>query len=183
MPETTDPSDPTCRTDSPAVIYRALIRVELEESSLELVNPIDRSGLAVNLSKRPEFHLDPWPDQPSSGDEDITRYALFKLKALFDFGPPSLPIGTADEMRSAVHEQFPAAERARTDKTRYKIYNISAFILENGQTGWRIDVPGVGEELPGLPFALDGSDLELFIQNLVRVDLKVRLEALDRDMA
>jgi hypothetical protein len=63
-----------------------------------------------------------------------------------------LPIGSADEMGAAVHKQFSSVERARMDKTGFKFYNLSAFILDSGQAGWRIDAPRVAEELPDLLF-------------------------------
>lgn len=158
--------------------YTALIRVAIEESSIETRADVSQEQLTRILTTPPQFFRGSWPTEPPRTEAEMLRNVLLKLRALFDFGP-NLPTGSSDEIRIATYAAFPQLQMKDSGKVRYRFHKVTAYIWDDGSTGWRLDISPVGAELPELPFVLSGSDLEWFIQNLVRADLATRLEDLN----
>lgn len=184
------------------VRYEGVVTLSLEQSWLTISSDLPPELVIRAILTPPEWTLRPWsapsPEQVSLGvaTDQLERWALQKFKALFDFAAV-LPDGTAEEIERHLLERFPLVRKARggsvTEVSRYKRIAVHSEILESGEAQWGFDVPEEGEFPPGVPglhvpepgSVLDTSstedsnviDLEVFVQNAVRIDLLRRLEA------
>jgi hypothetical protein len=180
--------------------YEALVTIGLEHSSL-IISAEAPLELAIRaILTPPQWTLHPWsaPAPEASSDASaaqLEEWALHKFKALFDFAAV-LEDGTAREMEFHLLERFPSIRDVRTASTtevsRYKRIFVHAEILENGDAQWGFDLPEEGELPPGIPglYVADPGatfntsdigdnrliDLDVFVQNTVRIDIQRRLE-------
>lgn len=183
------------------VRYDAEVTLLLERSSLTISPGLPHELTLRAILTPPQWTLRPWaaptPEEvpPDVSAARLEEWALHKFKALFDFAAV-LPDGPAEEMERYLLERFPLIRRARSAPTvefsRYKRVFVHAEILENGEAQWGFDVPEAGELPPGIPglhlpdpgSVIDTSqpddshliDLDVFVQNVVRIDLQRRLE-------
>lgn len=184
------------------VRYEAVVTIALEQSSVAISPDVSRELAVQAILTPPQWTSRPWrvpsPGQvsPDVNRQQLEEWALHKFRALFDFAAV-LPDGTAEEMELQLLERFPligAAQRASSiDVSGYKRISVHSEILENGDAQWGFDLPEAGEFPPGIPSlhvsevdspidmnAVAEShvvDLDVFIQNTVRIDIQRRLEA------
>jgi hypothetical protein len=157
-------------------IYTAVVGLKVERSKFAFDSSIDRQELAAAIESPPRWHLDPWPPQLTFTDADLTILAFAKLKALFDF-MAMVPNGSAQEIRAALYALFPAVD-PDVQVSGFKRFPVEASILDNGDATWGYDIPAGDDFPPGVTGGMKESDLDLFIQNLVRADLQEHLESL-----
>lgn len=181
------------------VRYEAVVALSLERSSLNFNREMPRDVAINAILSPPQWTLRPWSapppnrSDPGISDHELERWAVQKFKALFDFAA-ALPDGTADELETHLVARFPLIGAARDDSaaeiSRYKRISVHSEILQNGDAQWGFDLPEAGELPPGIPglhvpepgSSLDTSNehqptaLDVFVQNIVRIDLERRLE-------
>lgn len=156
-------------------LYTATVGLKVEYSAFGVNPAIDRSQLIAAIEPPPSWAPTPWPPHLVGGQDDITIFALAKLKALFDFAA-RLPNGTANEILRATYARFPLAEPTRAGSLlQYKRFRVEARILLNGDPEWSYEIPSSGKFPPGVRAEMRESDLDVFIQNLVRADLQRRI--------
>jgi hypothetical protein len=182
------------------VRYEAVVTIALEQSSLTINADAPRELAIRALLTPPQWTLRPWsapaPEEVSSdiSSAQFEEWALHKFKALFDFAAV-LPDGTAEDMERHLLERFPLIGAVRNapspDTSQYKRIFVHSEILQDGDAQWGFDLPEEGELPPGIPglyladagTTVDTSavgdshliDLDVFIQNTVRIDLQRRL--------
>ena len=159
------------------VVYTAVIGLELERSTLSFNASVDHAQIVTAVETPPEWTLTPWPPTRTNTDADVTIFALAKLKAIFDFAA-QLPDGSTQEIKNAIDTRFPLVRSERAVPTaHYKRFAVEASIMDDGKTQWGYDIPGGDDFPPGVVARMQESELDIFIQNLVRADLQQRLES------
>lgn len=183
------------------VRYEAVVTIRLEQSSLTISSEVEPELAIRAILTPPQWTLRPWsapfPEEvsPEISAAQLEEWALHKFKALFDFAAV-LPDGTAQDIEHHLLERLPLIREGRNaptvDFSRYKRIFVHSEILQNGDAQWGFDLPEAGEFLPGIPdlyLADPGTtfntsdieasrliDLDVFIQNTVRIDIQRRLE-------
>jgi hypothetical protein len=109
----------------------------------------------------------------------LEQLALRRVKNLLDFDS-QLEDGTGDEIRAQVYARFPEVQKvSATDAGSYASFSVDAAIFDGGQTEWGVG-PGTSTAMklpPGISGSSEdwdfesGSNLKIFVQNLVRADL------------
>lgn len=170
--------------------YLAIVSGDVERSAMTLAPEATPGNRLAALRRSPEWwpRSDPWPE----ADQKQTRLALLKLQALFDFGA-SIPGSTALEIRDGIYQKFPDAKdlmssaSARMPGQRPLRIEVEACVRADGQADWGFVTPPFSmAALPNGAKAhfvkrsdLGGrTDLQVFVQNLVRADIYRRLEEL-----
>lgn len=154
-----------------AVSYVALVTSRVESSSLHFNPDLSPDQLADALESPPEWTLRAWT-VPSSRDEAGRKVcALQKLVALFSFGA-QLPGGTAEEVEAALRVKFPSL---LSTAFQLKRIAVDAQILTDGTARWAYEIPEAGRYADGI---VRDVNLDVVVQNVVRLDLLQRLEPL-----
>jgi hypothetical protein len=127
------------------------------------------------LETPPEWTRRPWDSSLRAQSEaEATAIALRKLEALFDFA--AIPAdGSAEEIAAASDARFPrlAAARRQNAPGNFKRYEVEAFVRVDGRADWSYTIPEEGDLHGDLRTS---DDLDNFIRNAVRVDLKQRIQ-------
>jgi hypothetical protein len=170
----------------PSVItYTAVVRLALEYSSLEANPAVPPDVRSAAIKRAPGWIPDGWPPQALPAGHEVEAYTLIKLRRLFDLGY-SDGHPQAAEVRTLIGSTWlPIADRLAHgyDPTEYKAFKIRADVWTDGEASWEYSHDGSGAFPPGINTAVrDGfSELDSFLQLVVRADLQARLEALIPD--
>ena len=158
-------------------IYSAVVAYGVETSSLRFNSGLETDELAAAIAIPPDWSLSQWPPQaPDNPDNDLVLKALTKLKALFDFAS-GLPDGDSEEIRQAVAARFLGSIDQSAATIAQKRFTVEAVIWEDGTATWGYDIPSAGS----VPTSVNtATDLDVFVQNLVRSDLQQRIEAISK---
>jgi hypothetical protein len=156
--------------------YRAVIGLDVERAEFNIATDLDREVVEAALLQKPEWCPIPWPRISEPTDRDLRRLALLKLSIFFDFAA-KLPAGTGQEIRQALWQRFPAVRTALAEAggVRFKRFPVHATIWSDGESNGGYHHPSEGEHPP--IGTVTEETLDLFIQNLVRADIRDRLAA------
>ena len=168
----------------PSVItYTAVVRLALECSSLEANTAIPPDVRSEAIKRAPGWMPDGWPPQALPAGHEVEAITLIKLRRLFDFGH-SDGHPQAAEIRALIERAWPqVADRLARgyDPAQHKAFKVRANVWADGEATWEYSHDGSGAFPPGIGRAVRqgfGSELDSFLQLIVRADLQTRLEAL-----
>lgn len=168
-------------------VYESSVRLTMEYSSFQMAPGFDDQFVWSRLF--PRFPLSEpyeWPP-PLTGDlaRDVQILALSRINLLFNIGTP-LPAGSPDELRRAAYQRYLSVEPTsvpRAESEAYARIFAEAGVYEDGDLYWeRWIEPGqtlaaglTGENQPDHP---EETDIDVFLETLIRADLMERLSAL-----
>lgn len=138
------------------------------------LRPAAETARAVLLLAPP--YVPKWPPRPATSlalgdDASADLLALTRLKALFDFGS-QLPDEDVGDVLRNVEARWPAVPER---------ISVDAVVRANGDAEWGYerapgtDVGRADDEFANTMSVSGRSELDLYVQNLVRADLEERL--------
>jgi hypothetical protein len=157
--------------------YSAVIGLGLERSGVRWeVSPATARDA---VERQPTWPTE-WPDRSTLPQVDSLVLALRKVAALLDFDA-RIEGNTGDEIRQSILTSFPALTETKV-VPRGRSYRGEAYILADGIPRWQYESSEDHKVLPGLSTAkVNGkSDLDTYIQNVMRADLYDRIAAAER---
>jgi len=152
--------------------YAAVVSGRIERSELQIV---DQAALTAN---RPALEADPgfapWHARASRlSDEGLVAA---RLKALFDFGA-QLPDGDDDATTRAMHQRWPRLKKLKGSEALERI-EVTALVRADGTSEWgfeRSDPNRAALPIPDGEVVVGRPELDLYVQNMVRRDLRRRI--------
>lgn len=162
------------------IVYKAVIRVTLESSTLHISPAFDLHTLARKLSVRPPVgRVEGWPPELTNDlSTDVALLGLAHLKNLFGM-TALLPEASPDEMRQATYRHFLDTDPGKLqDASAYRRLLVEGGIYEDLNAYWEHTHEETGQLPPGLTGELtyrDESDVDLYMKNLIRADLIERM--------
>lgn len=172
--------------DRQVLIYTAQVRLSLEHSNLEYVEGISREELSTVIRAAPSYQPDGWPPLTKATDDaELEEIALRKIKRVFDIGLDRQERNkSAEQIGLSIRDRWPQVtnriDHGPIDPSEFKAYKIVASIWDNGEASWEYSF-GPGPFPPSVTTAVtegDGSQLDKFLQDIVRMDLQARIEKL-----
>jgi len=174
----------------PVVFYTAAIDVALLRSSIrfnEMLHP--DTILEALLANEGPLTIGPWPPAETTERNKFLLMTLTKMDiylAADDLArgpsqPQDLSAGPRVEDRpeailAQIYARFPAVQRAReSDGGPYRRCEFEASILTTGIVTWSYRIFPDGQILPGLE---NENAFQTFVRNLVRADLRERIQIL-----
>jgi hypothetical protein len=175
------PSDPP----KALATYRATVGLDLERSEFVYDTNASTTSIRTAGSVAPGW-LTQWPPVElqvnDARDASAEGIVLAKMVALFDFAS-EIDERSPEAILRAVDRRWPrvaAARNQRADaKSVFERVEVTAWLREDGTADWSyVRADERGEPLPMASEAgLKRGELEIFVQNLVRVDLRQRMAA------
>ena len=164
------------------LMYTAVVRLTLESSHVELNANVSEPLRSEALWLAPEFAPDGWPPPGVSKDRtSLELVGIYKFYEMMQAGDERLANSSRVTLQ-LVRERRPlVAHRIEMgyDVEEFKTLPVEAEIWSNGEATWGYSHGPKGQFPPGVSTVVRpgrGSELDLFIQKLVRADLEVRLE-------
>lgn len=152
--------------------YAAVVSGKIERSELQIV---DQAALTAN---RPALEADPGfaPWHPRASRLSDEGLVAARLKALFDFGA-QLPDGDDDATTRAMHQRWPRLKKLKGSEALERI-EVTALVRADGNGEWgfeRSDPNRAPLPIPDAEVVVGRPELDLYVQNMVRRDLRRRI--------
>ena len=164
------------------VSYVAVVGIRVERAEVR-VEPGADPAKARQAAAMPPAWVEEWPPPELRASElsslSAETLSLAKLAALFDFNA-ELTAREPDEIDAQIAERWPQIAKAAVDSAgkRFERAIVDAAVREDGTATWGYVWEGDGgRTLPTLPqpAAAKRGEYEVFLQNLIRADLRRRL--------
>jgi hypothetical protein len=178
----TDGSEAASTIAATVVSYVAVVGIQVERAEL-LVEPGADPEKARQAAAMPPAWLEEWPPPELRAAElaslSVETLSLAKLAALFDFNA-ELTAREPDAIDAQIAERWPQIAKAAADTAgeRFERAVVDAAVRADGTAIWGYVWEGSGgRALPTLPqpAAAKRGEYEVFLQNLIRADLRRRL--------
>ena len=163
--------------------YRALVRLTVNRSSVQMNDRLDVQALETALLKRPSWSRNDWPPHARKESQQMLLAGLTKLKLYLDLHAVFRDASSA-ELKEAFLRRYEEAHAEDRDgkRERLAVFFVRTFIDRAGDPYWEHRTisdgtlpKGVEVESP-LPNKLP--ELDLFLHTAVRIDLQAKIEAL-----
>lgn len=162
--------------------FTALVSTEVLFSNLAV--EVEAEHALMTLRAAPEW-VDAWPPRPldvrTEHRQDVETLVIARLKTLFDFGAqlPDEEVGDLQRHMIARWPELlsPEAREAAEGEGPYERISVTALVRADGNPEWGYErSPTSGRPLPLAAGDAKGrTELDLFVQNLIRSELEARL--------